>query len=305
MRRNLFVLAVSMILPFSCVDTASLEAEIDELKTMLENINARCDEINSELSALDGLVSALNSRDYVTSIQPFNKDGKLEGYIISFADSPTVTIRLSGNDEDHVKAPVISVRQDEDGAYHWVCNGEYVLDGEGNRVPVGTSGTVPELKVESSVWYVSYDDGKTWNELWKVDLDTAGSSLFGNVNLTDPSKVVLTLTDNTQFTFPTAYDGLVTLSLVNPGVDYRPGDVVEVRYSALKNVTVSVDDTDVQASEVVAEDNMNGIIRISTSTVALSKQRAFLIFSIEGLSAADWRMLSFGASGKAVISDIK
>ena len=84
------------------------------------------------------------------------------------------------------------------------------------------------------------------------------------------------------------------------------GDVVSVRYSALKKVSVIVDDDDVQHSEIIVYDDYNGEIRIQTRPdAALLKQRAFLIFTIDGYPQQDWRLLSFDSSGKAIISDIK
>jgi hypothetical protein len=62
----------------------------------------------------------------------------------------------------------------------------------------------------------------------------------------------------------------------------------------------------VETSEVVATDSKNGTIKVQTrSGVSLSKQRAFIIFSLEGAADADWRLLSFDSSMKACISDIK
>jgi hypothetical protein len=101
-----------------------------------------------------------------------------------------------------------------------------------------------------------------------------------------------------------AVDGL--LSLTTDSNAHVSGDVVSVRYSALKKVSVIVDDDDVQHSEIIVHDDYNGEIRIQTRPdAALLKQRAFLIFTIDGYPQQDWRLLSFDSSGKAIISDIK
>ena len=306
-----FILAAAsvMMLLASCVDTTDLEKQIDELKTKLEALDDRCSDINEQIVVLDELVSALNSRDYVTMVQPLKAgDGSLSGYTIVFVNHPTVTIRLPKNDDSDQSpsaAPVISVKQHTDGGYYWTCNGEFILAEDGTKVPVGDDGNTPELKVEDSVWYVSYDGGKNWQDLWNVDLSSGEGNLFESVDLTDPTKVVLTLLDNTVITLPVAYEGLVSLALEQPDQIYKPGDVVVVNYTALKNVSVVVDDSDVEASEVLASDSRTGIVRIQTSSVSLLKQRAFLIFTFDDTSSADWRLLSFGASGTAVISDIK
>ena len=310
MRKSFFIAAASvMMLLASCVDTTDLEKQIDELKAKLEALDSRCSELNEDIAVLDDLVSALKARDYVTMVQPLkDADGSLTGYTVVFVNHPTVTIRFPKNDgseQSPAAAPVISVGQHTDGQYYWTCNGEFVLAEDGSMVPVGNDGMTPELKVEDSVWYVSYDGGQSWEKLWDVDLSSGEGNLFESVDLTDPTKVVLTLQDNTAITLPVAYEGLVSLTLDQPGQTYNPGDVVVVNYTALKNVSVIVDDSDVEASEVMATDSRTGTIRIQTSSVALSKQRAFLIFTFEDTSSSDWRLLSFGASGSAVISDIK
>ena len=57
---------------------------------------------------------------------------------------------------------------------------------------------------------------------------------------------------------------------------------------------------------VIENDAKSGTIRIQTrSAVSLNKQRAFIIFSLDGAADADWRLLSFDSSMKARISDIK
>lgn len=308
MRTSFLIAASVMMLLVSCVDTTDLEKQIDELKARLEALDSRCSELNEDIAVLDNLVSALKERDHVTMVQPLKaSDGSLSGYTIVFVNHPTVTIRFPEDDQaqNPATAPVISVRQHTDGGYYWTCNGEFVLAEDGNMVPVGNDGMTPELKVEDSVWYVSYDGGLSWEKLWEANLTSGEGNLFESVDLTDPTKVVLTLRDNTVMTLPVAYEGLVSLALEQPGQTYSPGDVVVVNYTALKNVSVIVDDSDVEASEVMATDSRTGTIRIQTSSVTLSKQRAFLIFTFEDTSSSDWRLLSFGASGAAVISDIK
>jgi hypothetical protein len=207
-------------------------------------------------------------------------------------------------DAPEISAPVISVKLDSDGVYYWAADGEFVLDEKGQKVPVGADGVTPELKIEEGKWYVSYDEGKSWEYLADVPGAGEGSYIFSNVDTSDPSKVVLTLSDGQKITLPVAVDGL--LSLTTDSNAHVSGDVVSVRYSALKKVSVIVDDDDVQHSEIIVHDDYNGEIRTQTRPdAALLKQRAFLIFTIDGYSQQDWRLLSFHSSGKAIISDIK
>lgn len=145
-----------------------------------------------------------------------------------------------------------------------------------------------------------------WELLADIPVMQVDGYVFRNVDLSDASKVVITLSDGQKITLPAAYDSYISVSVDSPDVVHNPGDVITLTYTALKNVSVIVDDSDVEASEVVSTDAKNGKIKIQTrSGVSLNKQRAFIIFTVEGAADADWRLLSFDSSMKARIADIK
>ena len=305
---NNIMIAALCAATISCTDLAPLEKDIADLKDQVAELQGKCEAMNGSIDALSVLVDALSKRDFVTSVQDIsNNDG--QGYIITFVYSPTVTIwipsEVTTDEAPEIHAPVISVKLGEDGVYYWAADGEYVLDQDGRRVPVGTDGVTPELKIEDGKWYVSYDDGGSWEYLAEVPVQSAGGYVFSDIDMTDPSKVTLVLADGQKITLPVAVDGLLSLN-VESDVPHVPGDVVSLMYSALKAVSVIVDDASVQSSEVAVTDDKNGEIRIQTrSDVPLVKQRAFLIFTIDGQTDQDWRLLSFDAAGKAVLSDIR
>ncbi len=306
--RNIMV-AVLCAATISCTDLKPLEDDIADLKDQLAQLRGQCESMNESLDALSVVVDALAQSDFVTSVQDISND-KEQGYVITFVHSPTITIRIpvqnqTDNNGTHAKAPVISVKMGEDGVYYWASDGEYVLDQDGNRVPVGTDGMTPQLKIEGGKWYVSYDQGATWEYLAEVPVQGTDGYVFSAVDMSDPSKVTLTLADGQKITLPVAVDGLLSIS-TDSNASHVSGDVVSVSYSALKKVSVIVDDADVQHSEIIVSDDKNGEIRIQTRPdEALIKQRAFLIFSIEGYPQQDWRLLSFDSAGKAILSDIK
>ena len=45
------------------------------------------------------------------------------------------------------KAPVISVKSGSDGNYYWTADGEWILDGDGNKVKVDGSASAPKITV--------------------------------------------------------------------------------------------------------------------------------------------------------------
>jgi hypothetical protein len=198
-------------------------------------------QVNSDISALKALVTALESRDHITSVEPHtNGNG---GYTVTLASGNTITIN-HGSDGDtgatgaDGSTPVIGVKQDTDGVYYWTLNGEFIIvDGEkmpvtgpqgpegpggndgnhGNDGDKGADGVTPQLKIENDYWYVSYDNGTTWTQLGKATGEdgangnhgTNGDSFFQSVTQ-DDSNVYFTLADGTVITVPKA----VTLSIV-------------------------------------------------------------------------------------------
>ena len=55
------------------------------------------------------------------------------------------------------------------GDSYWILDGEWLLDENGNKVPAtgldGKDGVTPRMKIDGGYWYVSFDDGRTWNVL--------------------------------------------------------------------------------------------------------------------------------------------
>ena len=193
MKRFLSILSL-VILGFvstACYDDTDIREKIDDLDGRVTTLETLCTELNSNLSALTTLVQAMQKGDYVVSISPLIEDGVEVGYRIVFKESGVVDLyhgkdgadgedgkdgangadgKDGANGQDGANGtdghtPVLGTKQDTDGAYYWTIDGEWVLDGEGNKIPLVTVGATPQLKIEDETWFVSYDDGKTWEEL--------------------------------------------------------------------------------------------------------------------------------------------
>ena len=109
-------------------------------------------------------------------------------------------------------APVLGVKTAVDGLLYWTVNGAWLLDDMGEKVAVvGTvakDGVTPKLKIEDGGWFVTYDDGLSWERLGDVATgddqpSSDASPLFQSVDITDPMCVVFTLTSGEIFTIPT------------------------------------------------------------------------------------------------------
>ena len=71
---NPFLLSLLMAIAlFSCgddYDDTALRNDVNDLKSRVEQLESWCSTANSQISALQGLVSALQENDYVTGVSP-------------------------------------------------------------------------------------------------------------------------------------------------------------------------------------------------------------------------------------------
>ena len=174
-----------------CVFTAchnDIWDAIDGLDSRVTKLEELCKEMNTNITSLQTIVDVLQSNDFITGVVEIKKDGEVIGYTITFGKHDPITIYHGQDGKDgadgkdgqdgqngSANAPVIGVAQDTDGVYYWTLNGEWLLDDNGNKLPVsgkdgqnGTNGTMPQLKIEEGYWYVSYDNGATWTQLGKA-----------------------------------------------------------------------------------------------------------------------------------------
>ncbi|MBE6195899.1 MAG: DUF5018 domain-containing protein [Rikenellaceae bacterium] len=139
-----FMAAAVALFAVSCVDEYDDSAVWDKIREMdsrLEYLEDVCKEMNTNISALQTIVEALQKNDYVTGIVPIQKGGEVIGYTISFAKSDSITIYTNNGGEGVGYTPQIGVKQDTDGKYYWTIDGEWLLDENGNKVKaVGEDG---------------------------------------------------------------------------------------------------------------------------------------------------------------------
>ena len=180
--------------------------------------------MNTNISSLQTIVTALQNNVYVTGTTPLMKDGKEIGYTITFSKGNPITIYhgKDGQDGEDGTTPTISVKKDTDGVYYWTLNGEFiVVDGgkiqaEGKDGTNGTNGTTPQFKIENDYWFVSYDNGTNWTQLGKATGEDGigGDSMFSGVDYeTSTDYVIFTLSNGTQIKLPTwsAFEALQRL----------------------------------------------------------------------------------------------
>ena len=173
--RHYALLLFTAMAVFGCskdYDDTELRNDVNDLKSRVEKLETWCATANSQISALQGLVNALEAKDYVTGVSPVTN-----GYTITFSKSDAITIY---NGKDGAKGadgitPIIGVAKDNDGLYYWTVKtgtaaATWILGTDGKKIPTtgdkgadgsaGAAGTTPVLSVATDT------DGKVY---WKVN----------------------------------------------------------------------------------------------------------------------------------------
>ena len=210
---------------------------IDDLDGRVTKLEELCKEMNTNITSLQTIVDVLQSNDYITGIVEVKKNGEIIGYTITFGKHDPITIYhgqdgkdgqngadgkdgqngTNGADGQDGVTPIIGVAQDSDGVYYWTLNGEWLLDNNGNKLPVsgtngkdgqngsngqdgtdgkdgqdgtdgkdgqdgadGVDGITPQLKIMDGYWYISYDNGTTWTQLGKATGEDGKDGADGN-----------------------------------------------------------------------------------------------------------------------------
>ena len=225
--QKLLPLLMCVLLLLGCsdkYDDSALRNDLNDLENRVAKLEDLCKQMNTNISSLQTIVTALQNNVYVTGTTPLMKDGKEIGYTITFSKGNPITIYhgKDGQDGEDGTTPTIGVKKDTDGVYYWTLNGEFIVvdDGkiqaEGKDGTNGTNGTTPQFKIENDYWFVSYDNGTNWTQLGKATgEDGVGSdSMFSGVDYeTSMDYIIFTLSNGTQIKLPTwsAFEALQRL----------------------------------------------------------------------------------------------
>ena len=150
-----------------------------------------------------------------------------------------------GKDGKDGYTPKIGVKQHTDGRYYWTLDGTWLLDDNGNMIPAtgengkdgqngangsdgkdgqdgengkdgingtnGKDGMTPQLKIEDGYWYLSYDNGSTWQKLGKA---TGNNGLDGanGADGEDGDSIIQSITQDDEYVYFNLTDGqIITL----------------------------------------------------------------------------------------------
>lgn len=282
-RRWAFIVLVSIFAFTSCkYDDEDLWNSVQGLENRVAKLEELCKQMNTNISSLQTLVTALQKNDYVTDVTPIMKDNQEIGYTITFGKGNTISIYhgKNGQNGDKGATPVIGVKQDADGLYYWTLNGEWLTDQatgakikaqgiDGQDGSVGESGITPKLKIENGYWFISYNNGESWEQLGKATGENGsnGDSMFSGIdNETSTDYIIFTLLDGTQIKLPTwsAFEALQRLC-----------NETNTNLSALQTIVTALQDNDyITGVDPLTEDG-----KIVGYTIKFAKNNPIVIYN--------------------------
>lgn len=203
MKKLLTILCTALMLATSCERYEDILDRLNSLEHRVEELENQCRRLNSNVDALQTVLSAVQQNDYVTEVMKIMEDGAVVGYSITFARAGTITI-YHGEDGAQGNTPKIGVRKASDGAYYWTSDGDWLTDDEGNMIPASVSDPdgdyiTPQFRVAEGIWYVSYDNGNSWRRIGELE---KGSDCFFKDVQYDGEYICFTLLDDTKVLIP-------------------------------------------------------------------------------------------------------
>ena len=273
-------------------DDDDLWNSVHGLENRVAKLEELCKQMNTNISSLQTIVTALQNNVYVTGTTPLMKDGKEIGYTITFSKGNPITIYhgKDGQDGEDGTTPTIGVKKNTDGVYYWTLNGEFIVV-DGGKIQAegkdGTNGTTPQFKIENDYWFVSYDNGANWTQLGKATGEdgVGGDSMFSGVDYeTSTDYVIFTLSNGTQIKLPTwsAFEALQRLC-----------DETNTNLSALQTIVTALQNNDY----ITSVDPLTENGKVVGYTIKFAKSNPIVIYN--GKDGAD------GVDGNTPVIGVK
>lgn len=294
------VLATSLALTSCQFDDSDIWEKFGEMEESIRDHEQRisaleelCKQMNTNIEALQTLVDALEKRDYITNISPIREDGVVVGYTISFAYSDTATIYHGQDGQNGANGkdgytPQIGVMKDTDGIYYWTLDGEWLLDGKGNKIQAngvngtngsnGTNGTngvdgiTPRLKIENDYWFVSYDNGVTWQQLGKATGE-GGTDGSDGADGEDGDSIFKSVTQDDEYVYFNLADGAM-ITLPKHDKENIQFEDLQVKAICCKNWDTN-NDSELSYAEAAAVETIGTIFKGNTNIIAFTELKYF------------------------------
>lgn len=194
---TLLCFIISPLFIVSCeYDDGPIKERLDKVENDVSELQKQAKEFNQSINSLKDLVDILNSKDQIEKIETFDGGIKL--------------IMKSGGTHviENGKAPSVNVKKDEtSGKYFWVVDGEFIKDGEGNKI-AASSPNAPQIRpnVETGMFEIYFEEVGAWIPL--------GPGMPYNIfkDIVDKEdEVVFTMADGTIIKIPKTSKFIITL----------------------------------------------------------------------------------------------
>lgn len=202
MKKYIPLLLATLALAISCArfDDSAIWEELLNHKERIEKLEAECNKLNSNMVAMQTVLEALQTNDYVKDVVKVVENGVEIGYSITFVKGGTITIYHGTNGD----APKVGIQKASDGQYYWTSDGEWMTDDDGEKIPATVQDPnagyiTPQFRIAEGVWYISFDNGSTWRQ---IEHEEEPEPLFLNIDATNEDYVILTLADGYQIKLP-------------------------------------------------------------------------------------------------------
>lgn len=262
----------------------------------IEQLYALCEQMNTNISSVQAIVTALQENDTIKSIEPLIENGEETGWKITFAKGGTITIYhgkdgADGKDGKDGYAPEIGVKKDTDGVYYWTINGEWILDEDGQKMRVcgidgqngqdgkdgkdGKDGVTPELKIDNGYWYISYDGGKTWTKLGKA---TGNNGTNGSDGIDGRDGIIVEVYETSTYVTFVLSDGtsVTIMKSVGTGED---GEYITFKDKVVETICLEYCDLDsdgrISYAEAVEVYDFNYIFAENTEITSFDELQYF------------------------------
>ena len=206
------ILCSMLLLAVSGCQHEDIWNELREHEQRIEQLEKQCRELNTNIEAIQAILTAIQQNDYVTEVMKIMEDGIEVGYSITFAKGGTVTIYHGTNGADGA-APKVSIRKAQDGEYYWTADGEWMTDENGEMIPAVVADDpngeyiTPLFRVADGKWYVSVDNGNSWLEIGNISED--GNCRFFQSVTYNNDYLTLILSDGTEVKVPVGVESRI------------------------------------------------------------------------------------------------
>ena len=197
MKKLVTLLALlAMIISVSCKQTDFDEilrrqenqaVDLKGIKDRVAVLESLVKTVNTDIGTIKNLVEALEKRVNVVS---YSELADKSGFELIMSDGTKIVLKhgekgdkgdtgVKGDKGDTGVASIVSTEKDTDGIYYWKLDSKWLLNAEGNKIPVsgkdGQDGKTPIMRVNTlNQWEVSLNGGT----IWQVVKDSDGNPVL-------------------------------------------------------------------------------------------------------------------------------